>query len=519
MAAEAKIAYPEWTEYARKNGLDPLGMQTSSVGYYQTLLPGISNVTLRIRYYGYYAWLSDIYAKKLGDTNPATWQKFIRRAEAFYALVAQAKGGETGIAGVTWAANALEEAGDQGEVDFSVAADPGSDVKYLKQAWGAYGAAYGSQLYAIDIFAEREGHDIPVPSPAVGKLLADAFAESISNLEERWFEILEAGSVQVAELEEFRIALPSDIPPESMERELYESLLFDQLGLEKHGHSERRKTLLLILELTQRVRTVPSVAQIRWMLFGDIDLEGKPLSILNPELREHAAKWRVYQANDILHVAYETLLKYSLDILDLYPAGISLAALVDECISRLDQSDIDLDKPWSEFVQNMDISDPRIDQDFCTDILKYNDPKRFCGEDIAASALTLLARLIKRASTMKDGIDSAFGELEKSVFKSLETEMSFLNDHASLPVNETLALLLDKQILKRHLWVAMRKLRYQGDYTFLFDSDDGKVRLRVKDGPVLTNPRLGPAVTFLRDIGLIGESGVTDLGRKVLVST
>ena len=52
------IAFPEWTEYRKKNGLDPLGMQNSSVNLYQSLLPGISNVTLRMRYYGLYAWLA-----------------------------------------------------------------------------------------------------------------------------------------------------------------------------------------------------------------------------------------------------------------------------------------------------------------------------------------------------------------------------------------------------------------------------------------------------------------------------
>ena len=69
------IAYPEWTEYRKKNGLDPLGMQNTSVGLYQKLLPGISNVTLRIRYYGFYAWLSSIYADRIRrhqSENPAT---------------------------------------------------------------------------------------------------------------------------------------------------------------------------------------------------------------------------------------------------------------------------------------------------------------------------------------------------------------------------------------------------------------------------------------------------------------
>ena len=65
-----QINFPEWTEFSEKNGLDPLGMQNSSVDLYQTFLPGISNVTLRMRYYGLYAWLCRNYAREVGDTNP-----------------------------------------------------------------------------------------------------------------------------------------------------------------------------------------------------------------------------------------------------------------------------------------------------------------------------------------------------------------------------------------------------------------------------------------------------------------
>jgi hypothetical protein len=57
-----QIAYPEWTDYRDKSGLDPLGMQNSSINLYQRLLPGISNVTLRMRYYGLYARLAAVYA-------------------------------------------------------------------------------------------------------------------------------------------------------------------------------------------------------------------------------------------------------------------------------------------------------------------------------------------------------------------------------------------------------------------------------------------------------------------------
>jgi hypothetical protein len=47
-----QIAYPEWTDYRDQSGLDPLGMQISSINLYQRLLPGISDVTLRMRYTG-----------------------------------------------------------------------------------------------------------------------------------------------------------------------------------------------------------------------------------------------------------------------------------------------------------------------------------------------------------------------------------------------------------------------------------------------------------------------------------
>lgn len=49
---EGKVdALPQWTSKVEKRGLDPLGMQNSGVTLHQALLPGISNITLRMRYY------------------------------------------------------------------------------------------------------------------------------------------------------------------------------------------------------------------------------------------------------------------------------------------------------------------------------------------------------------------------------------------------------------------------------------------------------------------------------------
>lgn len=81
-------ALPQWTTKIDKRGLDPLGMQNAGVVLYQALLPGISNITLRMRYYGFFCWLSDAYARRGVATDFEIWRQWVRRAEALLALVA-----------------------------------------------------------------------------------------------------------------------------------------------------------------------------------------------------------------------------------------------------------------------------------------------------------------------------------------------------------------------------------------------------------------------------------------------
>jgi hypothetical protein len=177
MAAD-QIAYPEWTDYRDKSGLDPLGMQNSSINLYQRLLPGISNVTLRMRYYGLYAWLAAVYARRSRSTDMRKWQQLIRRAEGLYALAAVHGGDDAGVSGSRWARRKL--AASSGRISFAEHADPdGSASPYLQQKWGAYGAAYGSQVFEIGVLAQAEEHDVPVPSPEIGDDLAVAFPEAL----------------------------------------------------------------------------------------------------------------------------------------------------------------------------------------------------------------------------------------------------------------------------------------------------------------------------------------------------
>lgn len=509
-----KMAYPEWTEYREKNGLDPLGMQTSSIALYQSLMPGISNVTLRVRYYGYYAWLARTYSQRVRSTNPRDWQRYLRRAEALYALVAQRCGGETGVAGVTWAAKVLAEAPDK--VDFAADAEPGSPTHYLQQAWGAYGAAYGTQLHTIGILADATEHSIAVPSTSVGEPTADAFAAALGPLARIVSDAIDAGTVSLGALDDLAPIRPSAIGSNGSERDLYERILFATAGLNRDQDQERRRSLLLLLTVVGHLKRAPSVSELRWLLYSGSDDDGHAIAWRTPILEAQRRRWWAYQANDLTHVAYEALLKLALDQLEPHQSGIPGEALLARVLEHLQSSGVLSGCSWAEFVAQQGGAKAEAEKTLSTDVMRAGRLEVATTPDDAAAALQLLAVVQSRVQIFRETIREQFGRLDPAVFRSVWSELGFLEKHGHESMDVFVSRLIEQRILRRHLWVAMRKLRHQGDYTFLIEADDGRIRLRAKDGPVLTNPRLGPALTFLKDIHLVGEHGLTDRGQQVL---
>lgn len=520
--ASTAINYPVWTEYRKKNGIDPLGMQNSSVSLYQTLLPGISNVTLRMRYYGLYAWLCRTYAQKLGDTNPESWKRFIRRAEALYALITYRHGSEVGVAGIEWAQQVLE-ANHSGFTEFAQAAEPGSENYYLKQAWGAYGAAYRSQLFEIGIFDPSKDHELPLPSKEIGERLASVFESGVSELATSFYDIVQRGSVTNDELDELRALAPSEITVSGEERDLYQKILLDPFDPSDGRARSRRDSILLILKITALLGRNPSPEEVRWILFAGRDQKGHPLDLGSPDLGAQRQLWWVYHANDLCHVAYETLLKFILDTLADYPAGIALSRLIPLCVEKILESAPETPAHWTAFVESSlpATNAYAADDDGSEFSLSVTIMKRagrsdasVCAADVAWCALKLLALLHRRVRDEDRDIASVLSRFNSDAFRSLLTETRFLEAHAAEPFEALLARLLEERVVQRHLWVALQKLR-AGDYTFLIERDEGKLRLRGKDGPVFTNPRLGPAITFLNDIHLVGGQGLTDYGAVV----
>ncbi len=103
---------PFWAEYSGEaSGRDPLAIQNSSVVIYSKMIIGITNVTNRIRYNGFFCWIFDTIARNIDKPNSLTEQiRHSRRAELLLAFVMVKNFKEiTGVSGSIFATNHIKQ--------------------------------------------------------------------------------------------------------------------------------------------------------------------------------------------------------------------------------------------------------------------------------------------------------------------------------------------------------------------------------------------------------------------------
>ena len=77
-----------WVSPARAiSGQDHLAVLAVSQRLFTELLPGITNVTLRVRLYAFYPWLVRAFDQHVAEKTPAQIVDLVRRAEVLLALV------------------------------------------------------------------------------------------------------------------------------------------------------------------------------------------------------------------------------------------------------------------------------------------------------------------------------------------------------------------------------------------------------------------------------------------------
>ncbi|NVD29119.1 hypothetical protein HUO14_14565 [Parasphingorhabdus flavimaris] len=507
---EFEPGFPQWTEIGQDSGLDPLGMQRPIEVLFQSLLPGISTITLRLRYYSFFAWALEVYAKTKGQTDPRTFNVFHRRAEVLLALASARNGSELGVTGIEWAGrqiSGVEDGGDSNQViHFDVAADPDTppEHRYLRNKGGAFGAIYSTQMAEMGLI-ELANEEIGLPFCTSAALpLAHGFEEAIGDRSTDFLQILDTGKASISQLDDLSVCLPSKVVAGSIEQSGLADALLGRLGRPSSGNAARRETIRLLLSQAGKVGKRPRTDDLKWEFF---ELANQPGEGLSSEICE---AWALYQACDLCRLAYECLLAAALVAVRGGPAA---RLSMQEAVAALtQQAKISGDPSFKDFLASA-CTDRTI-----RDVSEAMLAAQRRGEigEMVKSSVFLIAQLYRRSKEFSPKVIEWLNV--DDYFQSLVSEARFYEGLLKIQTSEAVGRIISERVIKRHLWVASRKLRSKA-YTFLLEPDEGVLRYRDDFRVSPSSPRLDQAIQFLEDCKLLDEAGITLLGKEELART
>ncbi|WP_240006240.1 hypothetical protein [Pseudaquidulcibacter saccharophilus] len=510
--------FPEWTELGQDSGLDPLGMQRPIELIYQSLLPGISTITLRYRYYSFFAWILKYYEDHIEDTkensDPHQFRVFQRRCEALFALACFYGDYELGIAGIEWAGREIGKVSHQDDkstkIDFSVGADLKSEPehKYLRNNGGAFFAIYSTQMSEMGL-VHLDKRPIPFCSERALPL-AEAFEKNIGSLCEDFFQAAKSAEVSLSLLDKLNVLKPASLNPQSTEHKILKDILLGKVSNPLPADQMRKQTMLAILSLASLLKKTPKSEELKWSWFEPSSKISS--QIIDFEENDVIKFWAAYQAFDLMRLAYENLLYAALAILEgAENRRLSLNVLIAEMMSNFTFSE---NQSWKSFKSAM-IENEEFGSTIKRIYEELSDAHATGTVELQIRAsFALIIALSSRYDALIETIEKVPRGLEH--FRSIDTEMKFLSDKDNKNARNVIAEVIGERVLKRHLWVASRKFRNQRAYTYLMEPDDGFLRYRTDFTVTPSSPRLEQAIRFLKDIDLIDESGITELGRAEL---
>lgn len=505
-------------------GLDPLGLQNTSDATFAMLLPGLNNVTGRIRYYSFYCWLLDEYSSTVGNTNPIELEKFIRRAEYIVALASLYYDGDaSSIPGSLYASNQINKKSItvhnlQAETYKS---DGSTANTYWKYHSGAFGQYYLGSLRDIGIVSNRENQSgIYVRTSSdggkfiSGENLAAAFDENIKpETKKLFFDCLNKGKITEAQLHsllpDFNLTI---VPPDSNEQKLLIQLLLQKdypMQLEEEPRTHRKETIIQFLNfLMQHTGDFSD----RSFIYYCYDIKG----LMNTKLDATLLGWYYYQFNEYWHYANTAILNGTLGYLQ-NTAGPNwqqlkpfLESVTKEVIKALQNQDLINSK--NDTVENL-LNNLEPDEfSFLTACSRADSIER-----ITSAFLLIFSQFLnqnRELITLK-----AYSE-NNDLGKDGEGTTYLITEFTAkkqMPIGDFIFEYLYRHIIYRHQYVAFRKIRGGVQSTQKFIIEDHHIRYLGNFEPGFTGPRLGNLINFLKDLKVISsDNTITEQGRILL---
>jgi len=267
----------DWVQRDRRiiEGLDHLGIELVSVNLYQAMLPGLTNVTERARYYAFYPWTVHRYAQDGPSVrSKAAWRNWFRSLDFTYAVACMAYEKALGqdlrsaVVGADRAGKLIKDELPSAKIDLrgpSAVEESGNVPQsgaYFKNPEGGFGQYYRGPLRELGVIREHEGS--AWPDVQLSNYAGKRIAETIDK--KKAFDELKSlaieGSAQLSELSRIgKVIHPSAIEPDSEEAILLRQLIFGVDSTLCQGQDPkhiqwRRDSLLLMLHYIREAGVV-----------------------------------------------------------------------------------------------------------------------------------------------------------------------------------------------------------------------------------------------------------------------
>ncbi len=550
----------DWIQRDRRviDGLDHLGIELVSVNLYQALLPGLTNVTERARYYSFYPWIIHRYAQE-GPTERTkeAWRNWFRPLDFGYAVACLAHELELGqdlgssVVGAVKARELMKGQALSVTIDFSefTAIDDSGKPKdgaYFQNPEGGFGQYYKNPLKQLGLIQTHGAHVFPAVRLSTFAGLKIARTLETDQSFERLKQIAQDGKAKLSELANIGGDLhPNSIAKESEEESLLRSVFF---GLDEdvsQGEQPDRlkwrrasfHSMLRYVRDCDALRGSPDI-KFRWACITKALPDGKPWRP-STGLSSVVETWGAYQRNDLLNYSLECLFFAALSLLDQEPmeprelAAIlteqameavpandesprlralpsNVSAWVAACALRPKEAE---NNPWGE------------SSTWALALRLETAVKTKTLEQIPALVVRVLGRLGTDVGNWSvhpfESVPTAL-EMSKAHEVQLKRWLDRLARRSSESTADFLQELILEWILFRHLRVATRKLASQGVSTFKYRPEEGKLLLIAEElpEPTFTSPRLRQGFRILEDIHCIsrvdGARELSDAGHHIL---
>lgn len=514
-------------------GLDHLAVQAPCINIYGRLLPGITNVTDRARYYTFYPWIIWALEQAGYRFNKDFIDKY-RRADCLFTLIAHRHshttktdhedhaGATIGSANLAKQLSEIKENKSVRISDFSHNEEIGK--KYFKNKLGGLGQYYLGVFRELNIMDGSVGAGIKNTNQ-FGKIMAEAMDQGVNK--HLFLKTLNEDLVSVNRLDDLSSFCPCQLNSNPREQRILSDLFFVRGLFSDPEMMSRRNSLQTILHLANELAKQNisiSLEQFRGCTYSNALPNGEIFE-LPEKLNQNRRRWAVYQTNELLSLAVQGIFYV---LLDVYADSDSRIDSIEDLCQWF------LKAPEIEHISaafNLSITIKELEKiadhwlpeftDWTNEHHEVQLASRIfslCKKDktvdnrsaILEAALKVLIALKKRPECQGGYLDFVFPgnyfqvypiNLESFLLHSCKT----WND---LTVRGWLIWLCDQWGIKAHFRNALRKLRSQSQSTFrIRPSDQGLEVISVPEA-VFTSPRFHQTIRILKDIkALINKEG------------